>query len=153
VAKKKEASKINSSIKKRILEHTLGKSSEPYHVHTIGIIVISAVCILLALLVLDWTSGIKTPSVQPEISISVTRLNQNLVSVMIFSIEHKGTIIKHLLYNTTPGTGFINQTDGPFDLVRDVGDFGYIPVSGYNEYLEITAVLENSTTKVFSGKI
>lgn len=153
MAKKREAGKINSSIKKRLLEHSLGKGSEHNFINTIGIIVISALCIPLAFLVLDWASGIRPPPAQPEISISVTRLDRNLVSVMILSIGHKETVIQQLSYNTSKGTGFINKSDNPFDFVRDVGDYGVIPLSGYNEYLEITAVLGNATTKLYSGKI
>ncbi|MCZ7355444.1 MAG: hypothetical protein O8C66_13165 [Candidatus Methanoperedens sp.] len=153
MSKNREADKINSSIKKRILENTLGKSSEHYFIHTIGVIIITALLIPLAFLVLDWTSGIRPSPAQPEISISVTRSDRNLVSVMILSIGHKETVIKHLSYNTSQGTGFINRTDSPFEFVRDVGDYGVIPLSGYNEYLEITAVLGNTTTRMYSGKI
>jgi hypothetical protein len=37
--------------------------------------------------------------------------------------------------------------------VKDVGDYGIIQLAGNNEYLEITAVLENTTNIVYIGKI
>jgi hypothetical protein len=124
-----------------------------YSFSTLGNILITAVCIFLSILILTWVSGVSSPPAIHEISVQVSRLNQTHVSVMLFSVQHQDTVIRRLSYNTSGATGFINRTDSPFDFVKDVGDYGIIQLAGNNEYLEITAVLENTTNIVYIGKI
>ncbi len=89
-----------------------------------------------------------SPEVQANVGISVTRLDSSRLEVMIISIE-KDTDIEYLTYYTSRGSGYINKSANPVSPVRDIGEVGTIPVSGYNEKVEIFATLLNETIKIY----
>jgi len=81
---------------------------------------------------------IRPPGIQANVGVSITRLDSSRLEVMIISIE-KDTYIEYLTYYTSRGSGYINKTINPISHVRDIGEIGVIPVSGYNEKVEIFA--------------
>lgn len=108
---------------------------------------------MLAVFVLNWATGVKPPAVQQEIEVSLTRLNENEVEVMVIYLEN-GTTIRHLTYATMQGSGAINSSTNPLEPLRDAGEYGIVPVSGYDEYMEIMVTINDTKTiKIFSGKI
>ncbi|MDD5473805.1 MAG: hypothetical protein PHU34_06610 [Candidatus Methanoperedens sp.] len=152
-AKKPTAKDTGFRLAKRRFEQTLAKYSENYFRPTTGVIILTAICVMLAVFVLNWATGVKPPAVQQKIEVSLTRLNENEVEVMIIYME-SGTTIRHLTYATTRGRGVINSSASPFEPLRDAGEYGIVPVSGYDEYVEITAAINDTKTiKIFSGKI
>lgn len=150
---KPTAKDTSQRLEKRRFVLSFAKHSENFFLPTTGMILMTAISVMLSVMVLDWAEGIKPPSLEQEIGISVKRLNQNQLEVMVMSLE-KDIIISSMTYNTSQGSGIINRSARPLDRVRDAGEIGIIPVSGYDEYIEITAVLgDTRTIKIFSGKI
>ena len=145
---KPTAKGANSSIVKRSIELAFGWKSEKYILYTW--ILFLLISILLTFILQSWSLDIQRPGVRTDVGISVTRLDRERIEVMIISLE-KDTDIEYLTYNTSNGSGYINQSINPFAPVQDVGDYGIIPVSSYNEDVEIFASLNGERTKIFSS--
>ncbi len=153
MVKKPTAKDTSLKLAKRRFEQLLAKYSENYFRPTTGMIILTAICVTLAAFVLTWVLGVKPPATQQEIEVSVTRLSENEVEVMVIYLE-KGITIRHLTYATTQGSGAINSSANPLEPLREAGDYGIVPVSGYDDYMEITAAINDTKTiKIFSGKI
>lgn len=153
MAKKPTAKDSSFRLAKRRFEQTLAKYSENYFRPTTGVVILTAICVMLAAFVLTWVLGVKPPAVHQEIEVSLTRLDENEVEVMVIYLEN-GTTIMHLTYATMQGSGFINSSANPPEPLRDAGEYGIVPVSGYDEYVEITAAINDTKKiKIFSGKI
>lgn len=141
------AKKASSRIRKRIYEHAFGWKSEKYLIY--AWILLLLISILLAFIIQNWAVDIQPARVQADVGISVTRLDRERLEVMIISLE-KDMDIEYLTYNTSNGSGYINKSINPFVPVQDAGDYGIIPVSGYNEHVEIFANLSDARIKIFS---
>ena len=145
--KKPTAKEANSRIRKLSFELAFGWKSEKYILYAWVLLLILS--IILTFIIQDWGAGIKPPGVQANMGISVTRLDRETLQVMIISLE-KDTDIKYLTYYTSRGSGYINKSINQISHVRDTGDIGIIPVSGYNEKVEIFVTLPNETIKIYS---
>ncbi len=145
------AKNISSRITRRILEHTLGwGNNRVFYVSWITLIIIG---LIFSVIVFNWAKGIGLADVQQGIDVSVRKLDNDRLEVMVVFIG-KDTMIRYLTYSTMQGSGFINRSTDPFDHVRDIGETGIIPLSGYSGRLEIFATLENGKTmKIYEGSI
>lgn len=144
---KPTAKSANSSIVKRSIELTFGWKSEKYLIY--AWILLLLISILLAFIIQNWAVDIQPARIQADVGISVTRLDMERLEVIIISLE-KDMDIEYLTYNTSNGSGYITKSINPFAPVRDTGDSGIIPVSGYNEHVEIFANVSNARIKIFS---
>jgi hypothetical protein len=134
-------------IRKRSFELAFERKSEKHIIY--AWILLFILCIILTLIIQNWGAGIRPPDEEANVGVSVTRLDSSRLEVMIISIE-KDTDIKYLTYYTSHGSGYINKSASPFSPVRDIGEIGIIPVSGYNEKVEIFVTLRNETIKIYS---
>jgi hypothetical protein len=144
---KTTAKSANSSIAKRSNELASGWKSEKQIIYTWILLLILS--ILLAFIIQNWALDIQPARIQADVGISVTRLDMERLEVMIISLG-KDMDIEYLTYNTSNGSGYINRSIDPFSPVRDTGDIGIIPVSGYNEHVEIFANVSDAIIKIFS---
>ena len=144
---KPTAKSANTSIAKRSIELAFGWKSEKYLIY--AWILLLLISILLTFIIQSWAVDIQPARVQADVGISVTRLDRERLEVMIISLE-KDADIEYLTYNTSNGSGYINKSIDPFAPVQDAGDNGIIPVSGYNEHVEIFANLSDARIKIFS---
>lgn len=144
---KPTAKSANSSIVKRSIELASGWKSEKYILYSWILLLILS--ILMTFILQSWALDIKPVRVQEDVGISVTRLDMERLEVMIISLE-KDMDIEYLTYNTSNGSGYINKSINPFAHMQDAGDYGIIPVSGYNEHVEIFANLSDARIKIFS---
>lgn len=144
---KPTAKSANTSIAKRSIELAFGWKSEKYLIY--AWILLLLISILLAFIIQNWAVDIQPARVQADVGISVTRLDRERLEVMIISLE-KDADIEYLTYNTSNGNGYINKSINPFAPVQDAGDNGIIPVSGYNEHVEIFATFSDARIKIFS---
>ncbi|VVB91217.1 Uncharacterised protein [uncultured archaeon] len=115
-------------------------------------ILLLALCVILTIIIGSWAVNIEPAGVKADVGVSVTRLDRDRLEVMIVSLG-KDTNIEYLTYYTSRGSGHINRSVNPPAPVRYAGESGIIPVSGYNEQVEIFAVTGDSNTNIFSGKI
>jgi len=147
---KQTAKSASSTIAKRSIELAFGWKSEKYILYAwIFLLILS---ILLTFIIHGWVEDIQPVRVQADLGISVTRLDRERVEVMIISIENDANI-EYLNYYTSKGSGYINRSINLLEPVRDAGDSGIIPVSGYNEHVEIFAVHKDSKINIFSGTV
>ena len=141
------AKSANPSSAKRSIELASGWKSEKQIIYTWILLLILS--ILLAFIIQNWAVDIQPARVQAGVGISVTRLDRERLEVMIISQE-KNSDIEYLTYNTSNGSGYLNKSIDPFAPVQDAGDNGIIPVSGYNEHVEIFANVSDARIKIFS---
>lgn len=146
-----EAKKIQSRLLRRIYGVQLSKPVQNWFLPSTGMILMLLVTILLASLILKWSSGITPPVLESSAVVSVVPIDLNTAAVTILSIEPKSAVIENLIYNGSGGSGIVNSSLDASILVRNIGDTGFIPV--YRD-IEIVAVFNDSTQKVvFHGKI
>ena len=148
--KKQTAKDISSRIRKRNIELAFGWKSEKYLIYAWILLLILSV--ILTLIVQNWTQDVSPGKVGADVSVSVRRLDSHRLEVMIISIG-KDADIRNLEYSTTHGSGIINRSASPFEPVRDAGEPGIIAVSGYDEDVEIFAVLSDSKIRIFRNEI
>ena len=144
--KKPTAKEAIHRIRKRSTELAFGGKNEKKIIHAWIILLILS--IILTFIIQDWGAGIKPPRAEANVGVSVIRLDSSRLEVMIISIE-KDTDIEYLTYYTSLGSGYINKSANLLAPVRDIGETGIIPVSGYNENVEIFATLRNETVKIY----
>lgn len=147
---KPTAKDASSRIRKRSFELAFGGKTEKNIIYAWILLLILS--IVLTFIVQSWASDIQPPGVEMNVEVSVTRLNSESLEVMIISIE-KDTDIEYLTYYTSRGTGYINQSSNPLAYVGDAGEPGIIPVSGYDEQVEIFAILHDKRIKIFSKNV
>lgn len=148
---KPRAKEVQSRLLRRIYGVQLSKPVEIGFLPSTGMILMLLVTILIASLILNWSSGIKPPVLESSASVSVVPIDSNTAAVTIISIEPKSAVIENLTYNGSGGSGIVNSSLDASILVRNIGDTGFIPV--YRD-IEIVAVFNDSTQKVvFHGKI
>lgn len=148
---KPKAKKIQSRLLRRIYGIQLSKPVEIGFIPSTGMILMILVTILIASLILNWSSGIKPPVLESSTAVSVVPIDPNTAAVTILSIEPKDAIINYLTYNGSAGSGIINSSLDASVPVKNVGDSGFIPV--FHD-VEIVAMFNDSTQKVvFHGKI
>ncbi len=145
--KKTTAKDASHRIRKRSTELAFSGESEKKLIYAWILLLILS--IILTFIIQDWGAGIKPPVMQANVGVSVTRLNGEILQVMIISLE-KDTDIEYLTYYTSRGSGYINKSANPLAPVREIGDVGIVPVSGNNEKVEIFATLHNETIKIYS---
>lgn len=148
--RKPTAKETGSTIRKRSFELTFGGKTEKNIIYAWILLLILS--IVLTFIIQNWGADIQLTGVQNDVGISVTRLDSNSLEVMIISIE-KDTDIEYLTYYTSNGTGYINQSLNPSVPVRDAGEPGIIPVSGYDEQVEIFAILHDKRINIFSKNV
>lgn len=148
--RKPTAKETGSRIRKRSFELAFGGKGEKKLIYTWILLLILS--IVLTFIVHSWATDIRLTSVQPDVGVSVTRLDMDRLEVMIISIE-KDTDIEYLTYYTSRGTGYINKSSNTLASVRDAGETGIIPVSGNNEQVEIFATLHDTKIKIFSNTV
>ena len=146
---KPTAKAANSRIRKLSFELAFGRKSGRYIIYAWVLLLILS--IIFTFIIQDWGAQIRPPGVQANVEVSITRLDSSRLEVMIISIE-KDTDIEYLAYYTSRGSGYINKTTNPISHVRDIGEIGIIPVSGYNEKVEIFADMNNGTLKIYDKK-
>jgi hypothetical protein len=146
--KKTTAKDASHRIRKRSTELAFSGKSEKNLIYAWILLLILS--IILTFIIQDWGAGIKPPGVQANAGVSVTRLDMERLQVMIISLE-KDTDIEFLTYYTSRGSGYINKSANLLAPVREIGDIGIIPVSGYNEMVEIFATQHNETIKIYSN--
>lgn len=143
---KPTAKAVNSRIRKRRFELAFSWKSGKYIIYAWILLLILS--IIFTFIIQDWGAQIRPPGVQANVGVSIIRLDSSRLEVMIISIE-KDTDIEYLTYYTSRGSGYINKTANPVSHVRDIGETGIIPVSGYNEKVEIFATLRNEKIKIY----
>ena len=144
--KKTTAKDASHRISKLRTELASGGNSEKKLIYAWILLLILS--IIFTFIIQDWGAQIRPPGVQANVEVSITRLDSSRLEVMIISIE-KDTDIEYLTYYTSRGSGYINKTTNPISYVRDIGEIGIIPVSGYNEKVGIFAALHNGTLKIY----
>lgn len=145
------AKSIGSRVIRRRLELALGRKSDRSSYISWIILIVSS--IIFALIIFNWLAAIRPPEVQPEIDVSVRRLDHDNLEVMIVFVG-KDTMIKYLTYNTSQGSGFINKSTDHFAPLIDIGDTGVIYAGSYSGALEIYATFNNGkTVKIYVGQI
>ncbi len=147
---KTTAKDASSRIQKRSAELAFGWKSEKYLIYAWILLLILS--IILTFIVQNWVADIHIAGMKEDVEVSVTRLDSNRVEVMVISIE-KDTGLRYLSYKTSHGSGIINRSINPVEPVRDAGEPGIIMVQGYDEEVEIFAVLSDRKKKVFSNKV
>lgn len=143
---KPSAKAVNSRIRKRSLELAFSWKSGRYIIYAWILLLIFS--IIFTFILHDWGAEIRPPGVKANVGVSIARLDSSRLEVMIISIE-KDTDIEYLTYYTSRGSGYINKTTNLISHVRDIGEIGIIPVSGYSEKVEIFATLHNETIKIY----
>ncbi len=144
--KKPTAKEASHRIRKQSTELAFGGKNEKNLIYAWILLLILS--IILTFIIQDWGAGIKPPRAEANVGVSITRLDSSRLEIMIISLE-KDTDVKYLTYYTSHGSGYINKTTNPISPVRDIGETGMIPVSGYNEMVEIFATLNNETIKIY----
>lgn len=145
--KKTTAKDASHRIDKRSYYLALGWKSEKNLIYAWILLLILS--IVLTFIIHDWGAQIRPLEVQANVGISVTRLDREELEVLIISLE-KNTDIEYLTYYSSHGSGYINKSGNMPGPVHELGDVGIIPVSGYNEKVEIFATLRNETIKIYS---
>ncbi len=148
--KKPTAKDASSRIRKRSVELAFGWKSEKYLIYAWILLLILSV--ILTFMVQSWTQDVRPARAGVDVGVSVTRLDSHRLEVMIISIG-KDADIRNLEYNTPHGSGIINRSASPLEPVRDAGEPGIIDVSGYDEDVEIFAILSDAKIRIFSNKI
>jgi hypothetical protein len=144
---KPTAKEASHRINKRSTELAFTWKSEKYLIYAWILLLI--ICIILTFIIQDWGAEIRPYGVQVNVGVSVTRLDSTRLEVMIISLE-KDTDIEYFTYYSSKGSGYINKSGNMTGPVHEIGDLGIIPVSGYNEKVEIFATLRNETIKIYS---
>ncbi len=147
---KTTAKDASSRIQKRSAELAFGWKSEKHLIY--AWILLLTLSIILTFIVQNWTADVQPAGVRTDVRVSVIRLDSNRIEVMVISIE-KDTEIHYLLYNTSYGGGIINRSSSPLEPIRDVGEPGMITVQGYDENVEIFAILSDAKIKIFSNRV
>ncbi len=148
--KKPTAKDASSRIRKCSFEIAFGWKSEKYLIY--AWILLMFLSIILTFIVQSWTEEVRPARVGADVGVSVTRLDSHRLEVMIISIG-KDTDIRNLEYNTLHGSGIINRSASPLESVRDAGESGIITVSGYDEEVEIFAVLSDAKIRIFRNEV
>ena len=144
--------KIKSRLTKRLHEKRLFELVHIGFSPTTGTIIMLVVTVLIATLVLNWSSGITPPLLGSSAAVSVVRLDGNNAAVTILSIEPKNAVIKYLIYNDSLGSRFLNISHNTSIPLSNVGETSFIQASPGE--IEITAIFNDSTQKVvFQGRI
>lgn len=141
------AKSANSRIRRRSFELASGWKSEKNLIY--AWILLMILSIILTLIIQDWAYDIDPAGSGMNVGLSVTRIDRDRLEVMILSIE-RDTNIDYLAYYTSRGTGYINRSVDTLAPVRDAGDIGIIPVSGYNEKVEIFAAIRDEKIRIYS---
>lgn len=148
---KPRAKKIRSRLLRHVYEERLSKPAENCFLPSTGMILMILVAILLASLILKWSSGITPPILESNAVVSVVSIDPNTAAVTIISVEPKSAVINYLAYNGSGGSGIVNSSHDASIPARNVGDTGFIPVF---RDIEIVAIFNDSTQKVvYRGKI
>ncbi len=148
--KKPTAKETGSRIRKRSFELAFGGKTEKNIIYAWILLLILS--IVLTFIVQSWAVDIQPARVELNVGVSLTRLDRDRLEVMIISIE-KDTNIEYLTYYTSRGAGYINKSSNPPVPVRDAGESGIIPVSGYDEHVEIFATLQDTRIKIFNKTV
>ncbi len=148
--KKQTAKDISSRIRKRNIELAFGWKSEKYLIYAWILLLILSV--ILTFMVQSWAQDVRPARVGADVDVSVTRLDSHRLEVMIISIGKDADIL-NLEYSTPHGSGMINRSASPLEPVRDAGEPGVIAVSGYDEEVEIFAVLSDAKIRIFRSEV
>ena len=145
--KEPNAKNASSRIMRRGFELAFGWKSEKHLIYAWILLIILS--IILALIMQDWAEDIDPARSKMNIGLSVDRLDPDKLEVMIVSIE-RDTKIDYITYYSSRGTGYVNMSRDPLSPVHDAGDIGIIPVSGYNEKVELFAIMGDEKIKIYS---
>ncbi len=145
--KKFNAKDASSRIRRRSFQLAFGWKSDRYLIYSWILLIILSIILIFVLQ--NWAADIRPSGIQMNPGISVTRLDSERIEVIIISVE-KDNDINYLTYYTSRGTGIINKSTDPLAPVRDAGESGIIPVSGYSENVEIFVTMHNETMKIYS---
>ena len=143
---KPKAKKMQSRLAMRLHEEILSKQVPLGFIPTTGTIIMLVVTVLIATLILNWSSGITPPVPGSIAAVSVIRLDENTAAVTILSIEPKDAVIKYLIYNDSLGSRLLNISYNTSIPVKNVGETSFIQASSGN--IEISAVFNDSTQMV-----
>lgn len=144
--------KIQFRLRKRLQEKEIYKPTQIWFIPTTGTLIMLLVTVLIATLVLNWSSKITPPLIGSSAAVSVVRLDGNTAAVTIISIEPKNAVIKYLLFNNSMGSRLLNISHNTSITLRNAGETSFIQASPGD--MEITAVFNDSTQKVvYQGRI
>lgn len=108
-------------------------------------ILMAMVCIIMATLVLTWSSGIEPPGLPEQTTVNLVRLDRYNVACTIHTISPPDAHLNFLTYtNATGGTYILNQMANKTEPVNAVGEPGIIYVRGYNEHVKVVAVFSDA---------
>lgn len=121
----------------------------------IGVILMVAVTVIMAAIVMSWSSGVSAPEVPKQCGISVTRDNQTSATVTIYSIKPTGTSVTNLSYTSMANTTFTQiNTTGVNNATRYIGENGQITLASYNEHVVVKVLFSDGEEIVaYDGKI
>lgn len=120
----------------------------------IGVILMVAITVIMAAIIMSWSSGVSAPEVPSQCGLSVSRDTGTAVVVTIYSIEPAGTSVTNLTYTNESTGNFtqINTVEG--NPATDIGDSGTVLVSGFDERIVIKVLFDDGNEIVaFDGKI
>lgn len=67
----------------------------------IGVILMVAVTVIMAAIIMSWSSGIKAPEIPRQCSVTVNRIDANNISITVTSREPTGEYIDFISYTGT----------------------------------------------------
>lgn len=113
----------------------------------IGVLLMVAVTIIMAAVIMAWSSTVSTPETPNSCGVSVSRLNSTLLQLTVMSIQPVGASIASVSWDGT------DVTPGNMSY-PDVGNTSTITVNSTPAYLVVTCDWDDGTKDVvYNGRI
>ena len=121
----------------------------------IGVVLMVAITVIMAAIIMNWSSGIAAPDIPKQVSVTVVRSDEFVGTITVSSIRPQGTTIQQLtvinetLVLTDSANvldGFGNGTSSPGGSAISVGDtFTGALFGKFNEHITIVATFGDGT--------
>lgn len=107
-------------------------------------LLMAMVCIIMAILVLTWSSTIEPPGLPQQTTVKLVRLDIHNVACTIHTLSPPEARIDFLTYTNATGTFILNQMTNKTEPVNDIGEPGIIYVTESNEHVKVVAVFSDA---------
>jgi len=130
----------------------------------IGVVLMVAITVIMAAIIMNWSSGIAAPDIPKQVSVTIIRSDEFIGTITVTSIRPQGTTIQQLtvINETTVLTdtanvldGFGNGTSSPGGALISVGDThtGHF-FGNFDEHMVVVATFGDGTeATIFDSNI
>jgi len=129
----------------------------------IGFVMMTAITAIMAVVILNWSSGIDTPEVPININVHISREDQFNGTITIISINPPGTVVRGitiinesrvLTAENQPLHGFGTDANSPGGDQINVGDTQTTSLFGkFDEHMVIVADLPDGSSTIFNAPV